>query len=307
MAWMARRRRGYGFAIGIAVSTSAWAHTFLAFVVVVWRLWHVVGDARPNLQILAPVPIVAEMPSYVAPRIARPEPPSGGLGTKDAGALRPKKAKADRIADEMHAFGLLAILGKSSDDAKLSSVLEKNGESMADLVGGLDGGYEGGVVGGVVGGTVIGEGRGLGGLGLRGTGAGGGGIASLGSGGGRAGRLGTEQGATAIGISDGAAGSSPVRSAWTHRVGTAIGSRWMKRIRPLLPDVHDELRINLRIVVDTEGGVSKIDVVRSTGTDSFDQSALDAVRESRLPPPPEDLLDEYGYARTTVTVVLRFD
>lgn len=305
MAWIVRRRQGYGFAIGIAVSTSAWAHLFLAFIVVVWRLWSFAGHAAPDLALLIPVPIVAEMPKYEIPRAAEIEPARNAAATGPHGMLRSEKATSKKVLGNEMQSGFLAILGSSSDGRELSLVFGTGGlgAEMLDGVGGV-------VVGGTVVGAGSGEGAGIsgiGGLGLRGKGGGGSGhgVGTLGTGLGRSG--GTAQGATAIAISEGTANSSPLRSEWTHRVGSAIGSRWMKRLRPSLPNLHEAVRINLRIVVDTEGSVSKVDIVQSTGTESFDQSALEAVRESRLPAPPDAILDEYGHARTTVTVVLRFD
>lgn len=161
------RRAVRVLAILIAVTMSAWAHDFIAFVIAASGIVHRVAIPVPDftslrLDMIEPpkeAPIVYHVPSKVVV-----DPPAARALAK--GGLRFKvQGKRAREEQEALSMGILAVLSST----------DENQGAISSIFGELDdaNGEEGGVVGGLIG-AAPGDGEnavyGVGGLGLRGTG-----------------------------------------------------------------------------------------------------------------------------------------
>jgi TonB family protein len=101
----------------------------------------------------------------------------------------------------------------------------------------------------------------------------------------------SEHGTVGDGTNDAGGGGTVVGFeflSYRQRVFNTIKSNWANAVR------HPGLIAAVRFEIQTDGGVSNVELVRSSGDKAYDQSVVRAVqRSSPLPPPPERYRDEF--------------
>lgn len=94
-----------------------------------------------------------------------------------------------------------------------------------------------------------------------------------------------------------------------------IENKYLSRMEPVVISVWDESvilhaslllqpndafnapgrKVAIEILIDSRGRVQSSNIISPSGLDAFDQTAMEAVLDLRLPPPPEDLVSDDGY------------
>src|SRR6516162_6499014 len=84
---------------------------------------------------------------------------------------------------------------------------------------------------------------------------------------------------------------SPARAAYQKQIRTAIGSIWYNYAVKGGEDVPaGSVKMSFR--VNPDGSVTRIRVLSSTSSESFKDACVRAVKDSKLPPIPKELLQE---------------
>jgi len=83
--------------------------------------------------------------------------------------------------------------------------------------------------------------------------------------------------------------------AYTENIKQRVKDGW------ILADRKPGLRAVVQFGVETDGGVVDVELVDPSGDRAFDQSALRAVRNAKLPPPPETYREDFALQKVHIT------
>lgn len=96
------------------------------------------------------------------------------------------------------------------------------------------------------------------------------------------------------GITRETASIAPQIKAYLNRLDEAVRSAWV--VPRALVDNREDLMVQVRITIETDGSVSSIVVERPSGNSLFDDSVIRAIQKaSPLPVPPEELREGRDY------------